>query len=206
MVNSATLFSAKQLTIVNYICVYIRFVKDGSLLLALLAWGTVNLSEFMGNVIGAYQQSISQPHSEGLQEGVGRFSVVRAIVFKGLIYTQVILVLQVIYALLYHMRMDLEGDFCRHRYGYVILLLVGEQDCGRGGRWILLALDWAILFTQLVLIAMELTPQNRGNCQGISQLDTDRYGILAILKFNPWSEPSAVQQLPVTRRHRYGSI
>ncbi|GCE99481.1 hypothetical protein ZYGM_003235 [Zygosaccharomyces mellis] len=204
MVNSAGAVSIKQLTIVSYTCVYIRFVKDGSLLLALLAWATMNLGEFMGSVLSAYQDSIYS-NSEDM-EGVGRLSVVKAVMRRGLKYTQVILMLQVIYAVLYHMRMDVGNDACRHRNRYLIFLLVGEQECDRGGRWILLALDWVILHMQLVLIAMELTPDHGRACSELYQLDTDRYGALSILRFDPYSECSFTQELSVTRGRDYGSI
>ncbi|CAR29248.1 hypothetical protein ZYGR_0Z01700 [Zygosaccharomyces rouxii] len=204
MVNSGGPVSMKQLTVISYLCVYIRFVKDGSLLLALLAWATVNLGEFMGSVMSAYQDSVDSDAED--MEGAGRLSVVKAVMHKGLKYTQAILMLQVIYAVSYHMKMDLEGDFCRRRGAYILLLLVGEQECGRGGRWMLLALDWVILLMQLVLITMELTPDDGRNCHELDQLDTDRYGALAILQFNPYSEPSSMPELPVTRGNHYGSI
>lgn len=204
MVNSTGPVSMKQLTIVSYTCAYIRFVKDGSLLLAMLAWATVNLGEFMGGVLSAYQDSVDSDSED--MEGAGRLSVVKAVMRKGLKYTQAILILQVVYAVLYHMRMDIGDEVCHRRNGYMILLLVGEQECGRGGRWMLLALDWIILLMQLVLITMELTPEDGRNCNELDELDTNRYGALAILQFNPYSEPSSTQEFPVTRGHRYGSI
>lgn len=205
MVNSTIDASIKQLTILSYACVCIRFIKDGSLVLALLAWATVNLSVFMGSVLSAYQESVNSGSEDA--ERAGSPPVVRALMHKGLKYTQVILLLQVVYGILYHMRMDFGSNGCNRNHKYMILLLVGEEECGRGGRWLLLALDWAILFMQLILIAMELTPKDGGNCDELYQLDTERYGVLAILRFDPQDSmpSSSFQELPVTRGHRYGS-
>ncbi|AQZ09989.1 YIR014W [Zygosaccharomyces parabailii] len=183
----------RQLTVVSYACVYLRFVKDGSLLLAVLAWATVSLSEFMGGVLAAYLD----------EEEQGHVPVVKAVLFKGLRYTQVILMVQVLYGCLYHLRLDVEKDVCRHKLGYMVLLLVGEQDCGRGGRWILLALDWVILLTQLVLVTMALSSERSKARPVLPQLNTERYGVLAVLQFDPWS--TAEENPFVTRGNNYGS-
>lgn len=191
---SGGFFLVGQLTIVSYTCVYLRFVKDGSLLLALLAWATVSLSEFMGGVLAAYLEEEEQDH----------VPVVKAVLFKGLRYTQIILMAQVLYSSLYHLKLDVQRDVCRHGLGYLVLLLVGEQECGRGGRWVLFALDWVILLTQLVLVTMALSSERSKARAVLPQLNTDRYGVLAVLQFDPWSTDA--DDALVTRGNHYGSI
>ncbi|QLL34023.1 hypothetical protein HG536_0F03480 [Torulaspora globosa] len=168
--------SAEQLTLVCYTCVYLRYMKDGSLLLAVLAAVVVSLADFLATLTTTYLKHNSHPHHDSFTPTDS--PVVRAIVLKALRYLQVLLLVQTAYLLPYHATLA-------QPHGFVDLRIIDERD--RQGSWQLWALDLAVTLLELALISEALRPEYAGRRLALPQLQTHRYGILALLRFDTWS-------------------
>lgn len=216
--NRASSTFGNQITLVCYTCVYLRFIKDGSFMLAILAWITVSLSEFMRTLMVIYLKRDKDPELYGVNEQTHRpndgphdnngngdadddpdvdedgvnggleSSVIRAILLKGLRYFQFLLLLQTIYLSIYHFNLNIETDICQHRYGFVVMQIIGELDCGIHDKWVIWALDVAITLFQLILMTHSLTPEIRNQKLSIPQLQIHKYGVLCMLRFDSWAE------------------
>ncbi|QLQ81636.1 hypothetical protein HG537_0F03970 [Torulaspora globosa] len=167
---------AEQLTLVCYTCVYLRYMKDGSLLLAILATIVISLTEFLTTLTTTYLKHHSHPHHDSFTPTDS--PVVRAIVLKALRYLQVLLLLQTAYLLPYHATIA-------QPHGFIDLRIIDERD--QPSSWQLWALDFAVTLLELALIAEALRPEYAGQRLALPQLHTHRYGILALLRFDTWS-------------------
>ncbi|KAG0679386.1 hypothetical protein C6P41_000704 [Kluyveromyces marxianus] len=102
--------------------------------------------------------------------------------FRGL---QILLLLETVGSLAYHSVIDLEKDVCRWKFGYWFTQFIGDAQCGKGGRTILIILD--IIFVYIVLLSTSYMSTNveintvdfKVN---LSALDVERYGILSLLR------------------------
>lgn len=211
--NTDNFKSAGQMTLMCYTCVYVRYIKDGSFLLALLAWIIVSLSEFIRSLMTAYLKRNQHGEGSGSDEmedtdeevaGVLGAAVIRAVLLKGLRYFQFLILVQTLYSSIYHLNLDVDKDICKHDYGFLIMQVIGELDCGKRGKWVLWSLDLIITLCQLFLITNSLTPKVQKVKLSIPQLQIERYGILSILKFDSWSEDvyrDGPELYVVSRRH-----
>lgn len=136
--------------------------------------------------------------------GVLGAAVIRAVLLKGLRYFQFLILVQTLYSSIYHLNLDVDKDICKHDYGFLIMQVIGELDCGKRGKWVLWSLDLIITLCQLFLITNSLTPKVQKVKLSIPQLQIERYGILSILKFDSWSEDvyrDGPELYVVSRRH-----
>lgn len=168
--------SAEQLTLVCYTCVYLRYMKDGSLLLAILATVVISLADFLATLTTTYLKHHSHPHHDSFTPTDS--PVVRAIVLKALRYLQVLLLAQTAYLLPYH------ATLAQPR-GFIDLRIIDERESQAS--WQLWALDVAVTLLELALIAEALRPEYAGRRLALPQLRQHRYGILALLRFDTWS-------------------
>lgn len=192
---------AEQLTMACYACVYLRYMRDGSLLLALVAWACVSLAEFLGGLLVVH---LRRTVESGEEEGGLEPQVVKAVVRKGLLYFRWLLLGQTVYLVASHWRFKPSG----HHHS-VVMPLIGDLDGPERSSWGLWLLDAAITVLQLALLHRQLQPQVRSHKLTVTQLQTQRYGILAPLRFDSWDNSDELDLL-ITRRalpgNEYGSL
>lgn len=192
-----------------YACVYLRYMRDGSLVLALVAWATVSLGEFLGSLLLVHLKSqvggVSGGGGDGgEEEGVLEPAVVRAVVRKGLRYFRWLLLAQTCWLAVCHGR----PQAARGAHP-VVMPLIGELDGPGRSPWGVWALDAAVTLLQLALLQRQLQPQLRSHRLSVPQLSTHRYGILAPLRLEAWDAGDELELLISLRLapgNEYGSI
>lgn len=170
-------YAATQLTLVCYTCVYLRYMKDGSFLLAALATVIVSLADFLHSLTTTYLKHGSTDSDS---------SVVRAVVLKAIRYLQILILLQTAYLVPFHAMLGSPG-------GFLDLRIVGERDSPRS--WQLWALDLAVTLLELALITEAVAPDLGHRRLAVPQLQTHRYGLLSLLRFDSWA-PAVCREGP----------
>ncbi|SCW03499.1 LAFE_0G11826g1_1 [Lachancea fermentati] len=190
----------KQLETVCYTAIFIRFVKDNSLTNVFLSLLLQFISHFVHHVIMMYVR-LSTPNEEG-QNHEEECNTIVKVLLRSMRYFQVVLLVQLAFLCWYHWTIDFEKQVCKWNYGYLFTDILGEFDCGRGGRAILLFLDVFILLMQLQMFTEELT-KCRKNVDKVAQdvnitvgdLGIHKFGILSILRFNSFDKDNSEPQL-----------
>lgn len=218
--NSRSSFTG-QLTLACYACVYLRYIRDGSFMLALFALVIVSLSDFINSLTSAYLRrnqnatgttSTNEDDTDEVMEVLDN-TAIKAILLKGLRYFQIMILAQTLYSSVYHFWSKLDEQFCQHRFGFTTLQLLGELDCDKHGKWFLWFLDVLITLFELILITNSLTPDSQNKLLTMPQLEIHKYGILSILRMDFWSSDLVIDGGPelciVSKRHagitNYGS-
>lgn len=202
-VRNKLLFTG-ELAMACYACVYLRYVRDGSLMLAVFALILISLSDFIKSLMLAYLKrnqwsaGNSGPANEAEVDDDSDVSeilddaAIKAILLRALKYFQIIILTQTIYSFSYHFCLKLDEKFCQNRFGFTTLLLLGELDCSERGKWFVWFLDVLIILFELIIVTNSLRSDSRNKSLSITQLQVQKHGILSILLLNLWSEDLAV--------------
>ncbi|AMD21926.1 HFR071Cp [Eremothecium sinecaudum] len=164
---------AKQILMLTYTIIYIRFVRDKSILNGILPLLLISLAKFANNVEYTYFD-VETPQDTEL--------TLKELLGKTLHVLHLLIIFQSIYTILYHSFLNLETDVCRYNYGYLFTDLLGEFDCERRGRTMLFVLDFVLLTCELQVTTDCLTRLKNGNHVKIELLPVERYGIFSILR------------------------
>lgn len=190
--NMPTLTVVSQLEKLCCAAIFIRYVKDNSMLIALLSLSLQSMCYFVRHMVITYVGARTMSD----EESISRRKAVIDMLLKSLAYIQVIIWIQLFSVLIYHSKIDFEKDVCRWSYGYVFTDVLGEFECGKGGKPILFLLDLIILLGQLQMLTECLTkcptkprgasvlPSVRDTAVNIPNWKLHKYGILSILRFD----------------------
>ncbi|SCV06008.1 LANO_0H20076g1_1 [Lachancea nothofagi CBS 11611] len=171
--------------LICYVLTYVRYVKDNSIMNVLLSVLIVVLSQVIQQMVTLYYSKC-----QGSNQGPNpELPTIFKVIVKGLRYYQAVFLLQFVNALLYHLRFDIEKDVCSWKHGYIFTDIIGEFDCGRGGKWPVFALDVCLLLSQLLAFNESFSVCGRAlddveretSLEGFNSHD---YGILSILRFD----------------------
>ncbi|KOG98902.1 Vld1p DI49_2794 [Saccharomyces eubayanus] len=194
-----------------YCCLYIRFIKDGSVLLILMGWVISSLCEFVQELTLRYlkknylqaDRGDEQDDDESLAIRGLETPIVRVIINKAIRYYQGLILLETAYCIVYHIRLDVARDICSKPYGFVVMLLIREFTCpapaGFPSKLLLLVLDFAVLFGQLLIMNGSLSSSFQNVKLIVKELDADKQGALNLLKFNTWHTDANGPELIVHR-------
>ncbi|KAG0674539.1 hypothetical protein C6P43_000512 [Kluyveromyces marxianus] len=160
--------------LVAYMVIYLRFMKDQTMSIALLSLVLMFCSYASHSLLMVYHAELTENHEE-----------MRTIMMRNFRGLQILLLLETVGSLAYHSVIDLEKDVCRWKFGYWFTQFIGDAQCGKGGRTILIILD--IIFVYIVLLSTSYMSTNveintvdfKVN---LSALDVERYGILSLLR------------------------
>ena len=163
-----------KLMLVAYVVIYLRFMKDQTMSIALLSLVLMFCSYASHSLLMVYHAELTENHEE-----------MRTIMMRNFRGLQILLLLETVGSLAYHSVIDLEKDVCRWKFGYWFTQFIGDAQCGKGGRTILIILD--IIFVYIVLLSTSYMSTNveintvdfKVN---LSALDVERYGILSLLR------------------------
>lgn len=163
-----------KLMLVAYMVIYLRFMKDQTMSIALLSLVLMFCSYASHSLLMVYHAELTENHEE-----------MRTIMMRNFRGLQILLLLETVGSLAYHSVIDLEKDVCRWKFGYWFTQFIGDAQCGKGGRTILIILD--IIFVYIVLLSTSYMSTNveintvdfKVN---LSALDVERYGILSLLR------------------------
>lgn len=163
-----------KLMLVAYMVIYLRFMKDQMMSIALLSLVLMFCSYASHSLLMVYHAALTENHEE-----------MRTIMIRNFRGLQILLLLETVGSLAYHSVIDLEKDVCRWKFGYWFTQFIGDAQCGKGGRTILIILD--IIFVYIVLLSTSYMSTNveintvdfKVN---LSALDVERYGILSLLR------------------------
>ncbi|AGO10005.1 AaceriAAR015Cp [[Ashbya] aceris (nom. inval.)] len=179
----------RHLLTVTYILVFLRFLRDQSLLNALLAVQVVSLTKFTANILSTYFDADTPPESA---------PALKKLLAKALYVLQLFFVLQTAHTLAYHAMLDLDADVCRWVYGYLFTDLLGEFDCKSRGRSMLFVLDALLLLCQLQLATCRLVLLNDGRRVSIEHFSVQEHGILSILKIQAFRLRATDWEIAIT--------
>ena len=163
-----------KLMLVAYVVIYLRFMKDQTMSIALLSLVLMFCSYASHSLLMVYHAELTENHEE-----------MRTIMMRNFRGLQILLLLETVGSLAYHSVIDLEKDVCRWKFGYWFTQFIGDAQCGKGGRTMLIILD--IIFVYIVLLSTSYMSTNveintvdfKVN---LSALDVERYGILSLLR------------------------
>lgn len=163
-----------KLMLVAYVVIYLRFMKDQTMSIALLSLVLMFCSYASHSLLMVYHAEVTENHEE-----------MRTIMMRNFRGLQILLLLETVGSLAYHSVIDLEKDVCRWKFGYWFTQFIGDAQCGKGGRTMLIILD--IIFVYIVLLSTSYMSTNveintvdfKVN---LSALDVERYGILSLLR------------------------
>lgn len=163
-----------KLMLVAYVVIYLRFMKDQKMSIALLSLVLMFCSYASHSLLMVYHAELTENHEE-----------MRTIMMRNFRGLQILLLLETVGSLAYHSVIDLEKDVCRWKFGYWFTQFIGDAQCGKGGRTMLIILD--IIFVYIVLLSTSYMSTNveintvdfKVN---LSALDVERYGILSLLR------------------------
>ncbi|SCU94717.1 LAME_0F08834g1_1 [Lachancea meyersii CBS 8951] len=173
--------------LICYVLTYVRYVRDNSLSNVILSVLVVVISQVLHQMVTMYYKK-SQRADQG-QEQQDELSTIFKILLKCLKYFQAIFAVQFVAALLYHSTLDIEKDVCSWKQGYIFTDIIGEFDCGRGGKWALFALDTALLLCQLLTFNECFTVSGRDPSETVREASMEgfnphEFGVLSILRFD----------------------
>lgn len=163
-----------KLMLVAYVVIYLRVMKDQTMSIALLSLVLMFCSYASHSLLMVYHAELTENHEE-----------MRTIMMRNFRGLQILLLLETVGSLAYHSVIDLEKDVCRWKFGYWFTQFIGDAQCGKGGRTMLIILD--IIFVYIVLLSTSYMSTNveintvdfKVN---LSALDVERYGILSLLR------------------------
>ena len=163
-----------KLMLVANVVIYLRFMKDQTMSIALLSLVLMFCSYASHSLLMVYHAELTENHEE-----------MRTIMMRNFRGLQILLLLETVGSLAYHSVIDLEKDVCRWKFGYWFTQFIGDAQCGKGGRTMLIILD--IIFVYIVLLSTSYMSTNveintvdfKVN---LSALDVERYGILSLLR------------------------
>ncbi|CAI4064941.1 hypothetical protein SKDZ_09G1760 [Saccharomyces kudriavzevii ZP591] len=196
-----------------YCCLYLRFIKDGSLFLILMGWIISSLCEFVQELTLRYLKKnylgVDSGPDQGDDESLSirglETPIVRMIINKAIRYYQGLILLETAYCIVYHIRLDVARDICPKPYGFVVMLLIREFTCpapaGLPGKLLLVLLDLVVLFSQVIVMNASLSARFQNVRLIVKELDADEEGALNILKFNTWHMDASGPELIVHRNH-----
>ncbi|CCD26324.1 Vld1p NDAI_0H01500 [Naumovozyma dairenensis CBS 421] len=204
-----------QIELVCYTLIFIRFVKDNSMILGFIAILILQLSKFNRDLLSKFlsfniflretenenssinsSMSSDPDHLDHVED-----ETIRTIMYKIIHLLQSLIVLQTIYGIIYHAKLDIATDVCSYKFGFFFLNLIGnseeEYNClskQNNDKTIFWLLDFILLTVQLTLVTLSLNPElsiNNINEEGrrtsldLSDLrqDLETNGILSILCF-----------------------
>lgn len=163
----------EQLLLFTYTIIFLRYIRDMSLLNALFPILLISLTNFANNIEGVYFDVEIPEENE---------STLKALLGKTLSSIQFLFVTQSLYAFFTHTFIKLDNDVCRHVYGYFFTDLLGEFNCSMHGKSMLFLFDIILLLCQLQLTTDRLTRLDNGKRVSLGSLHTQKYGILSILR------------------------
>ncbi|AET37510.1 Vld1p Ecym_1269 [Eremothecium cymbalariae DBVPG len=170
--KGAAIFS-KQVQVFTYTVVYLRYVRDQSILNVLFPLLLISLTRFANNVEATYFD-VETSEETGL--------TLKELLAKTIHVLQVLFVVQSLYAVVYHYFINLESDVCRWVYGYLFTDILGEFDCSLRGKTVLFVLDVIVLLCQLQVTTDRLTRLDNGRPVNLQVFPLRKYGILSILR------------------------
>ena len=196
-----------------YCCLYLRFIKDGSLLLILMGWLISSLCDFIQELTLRYLKKnylgVENNNDEGDDENLAirglETPIVRMIINKAIRYYQGLILLETAYCIVYHIRLDMTKDICSKPYGFVVMLLIREFTCpapaGFPSKLLLVVLDLMILFCQIIIMNGSLSSSFQNVRLIVKELNAEEEGALNVLKFNTWHVDSSGPELIVHKNH-----
>ena len=196
-----------------YCCLYLRFIKDGSLFLILLGWIMSSLCDFIQELTLRYLKKSylevgrdnDQEDDESLAIRGLETPIVRMIINKAIRYYQGLILLETAYCIVYHIRLDVSRDICSKPYGFVIMLLIREFTCpvptAFPSKLLLVLLDILLLFCQIVIINGSLSSSLQNVKLIVKELNAEEEGALNILKLNTWHMDATGPELIVLKNH-----
>ncbi|CEP60362.1 Vld1p LALA0_S01e08988g [Lachancea lanzarotensis] len=173
--------------LVCYVLTYLRYARDNSLLNVILSVLVVVSSQVLQQMVTLYYKKSQKPSQEQAERE--ELTTIFNVLLKCLRYYQVIFVLQFVSSLLYHLTLDIEKDVCSWKHGYIFTDIIGEFDCGRGGKWAVFALDLGLLLCQHLAFNESFTVGGRDPHETVREASLDgfnphEYGIFSILRFD----------------------
>lgn len=163
-----------NITMLLYTMIYLRFMKDQTILLALSSLMLVFFSYVAHSFLALYHADLTENYEE-----------LRMLSLRNIRGFQVLILVHVIGCFWYHSIIDLDESVCKWKYGYWFTQFIADMQCGKGGRAMLYVLDTLIVLTHLLSFTYMTTNIEIGTVDfkvRISQLDVESYGILSILK------------------------
>lgn len=196
-----------------YCCLYLRFIKDGSLFLILLGWIISSLCDFIQELtLRCLKKNYLEVRHDNDQEDDESLAIrgletpiVRMIINKAIRYYQGLILLETAYCIMYHIRLDVTRDICSKPYGFVIMLLIREFTCptpaGYPSKLLLVVLDIVLLFSQIIIMNGSLSSSFQNVKLIVKELNAEEEGALNILKLNTWRMNASGPELIVRKNH-----
>lgn len=157
-----------------YTVIYLRFMKDQTITIALSSLILMFFSYLSHSLLIVYHAELTENHEE-----------MRTIMLRNFRGLQVLLLLETVASVAYHSVINIERDVCRWKYGYWFTQFIGDLQCGKGGRAMLLFLDLTFTFLLLTSITYMSTNVELNTVDfkvSVSALNVDEWGILSLLK------------------------
>lgn len=199
----------RNLHMLCYVVIYLRFVRDRSVLNMLLVYIALSLAGFLKDLLVSYLHRQLETMRDGESyrrnsndgNGLLETEVIRTILIKSVRYLQILIVAEALYCVMYHGYSgsplfyydspgkvgDVVEPAFHYKYGYFIMNLIREEMPYMSSRWKLLAIDVVLLILQLVVITKSLEPELDGIKLIIPELRTHQLGMASILLFNTTS-------------------
>ncbi|CUS21916.1 LAQU0S04e03774g1_1 [Lachancea quebecensis] len=202
-----------QAEMLCYVLIYIRFIKDNSLVNAALSVLVVFISQFIQQMVTLYEHRFRMG-SEDAEHGE-ELPIIFKVLIRSIRYFQIAFLLQFVSSMGYHLSFNISEDVCSWKHGYIFTDVIGEFDCGRGGKLFVFALDLVVLLLELLAFDESFTKCVRSP-DGILQetnldgYESHRYGIFSILRFDSYNIRSRELKFTSNRPNmlqaeRYGS-
>ncbi|SCU84086.1 LAFA_0D07998g1_1 [Lachancea sp. 'fantastica'] len=202
--------------LVCYVLTYLRYARDNSLINVVLSVLVVVSSQVLQQMVTLYYRKCQKPSRSQTEHE--ELSTIFNVLLKCLRYYQVIFVVQFMSSLLYHLTLDIEKDVCSWKHGYIFTDIVGEFDCGRGGKWAVFALDLSLLLCQHLAFNESFTVGGRDPGETLREASLEgfnphEYGIFSILRFDSFKVHDATvafttegNTLTSQTNNSYGSV
>ncbi|SCU80198.1 LADA_0B05622g1_1 [Lachancea dasiensis] len=182
------MITSRNFGMVCYVLTYVRYIKDNSLLNVVLSVLVIILSQVLQQMVTLYYKKRQDSTELGSNPSEELATIFR-VLMKGLRYYQTVFVLQFVLSLLYHLKIDIDRDVCAWKNGYIFVDLVGEFDCGQGGKWMIFMLDIFLLLSQLLTFSECFNTCGRTVGETVREtslegFNSHDFGILSILRFD----------------------
>ncbi|CAR24344.1 Vld1p [Lachancea thermotolerans CBS 6340] len=205
--------AAGQAEMLCYVLIYIRFIKDNSLANAVLSVLVVFISQFIQQMVILYEHRF-RVGAEEVEHGE-ELSTIFKVLMRSIRYFQIAFLLQFFSSMGYHLTFDISEDVCSWKHGYIFTDVIGEFDCGRGGKLFVFGLDLVILLLELLAFDENFTKCVRSPDGTLQETHLDgyefhRYGIFSILRFDSYNIEAhelkfTSDRHDVLQAERYGS-
>lgn len=169
----------KQVELFAYTILYIRYLKDLSIINVIGSLVLISMTRLMNRIISAFDRD-----GENITEEIKK--TMKELLNKIIFVFQCLFYLQCLFLIIYHYNLNFKKDVCRWVYGYIFTNFIGEFTCEENNKLLLILLDLMVIFSQLELITERLTTfdSNHNKIIIFESLNIDRYGILSILMIN----------------------